>query len=517
MKKIIISLLSFALLLVNIQSVQSLTQTGQINITNNIEDTGITIDGENVSAYQVLQREGYSYKVNAKYIELFENLALENNVTLTGDTELAEYAISFINESNSNDLMNILYQFTIDNNIKTSNTSVFTKSDNLETATIDSLNLGYYIVLYGTTDFTPLASAFVSELNTTVDIYMKASKPTVDKEVYNDDIGDYDSFNSAGINDFVYFKLSTVVPNVSNYDEYIFKMYDQMTTGLSFQNDVTVMINDSNLPAIQLNNYYTVTKIDDQNFIIEFDILNAIDNNILKTGDEISVYYSALLNENAIIGEQGNQNTVNLEYSNNPFMDTVSKTPDVTTTTYTFDLNILKTDATNTPLVGVEFNLYIDEIVGAFTKTTDLDGTNIYTISTESSSNTTTTLITGSNGKIKVLGICEHHNYKLVEIKPLDGYLNLDDVVFDLDVQYDSNGNITFVGSNIDGIDQDGTNYALDLTIINYKEIDLPNTGGAGTWLFLTVGSGFIIISMLFISFIILKQKKSNKHEKTLS
>ena len=89
------------------------------------------------------------------------------------------------------------------------------------------------------------------------------------------------------------------------------------------------------------------------------------DNNNSVTIDKnskIIVKYSATLNENAVVGEAGNTNTVNLVYSNNPNNTSTGTTKDDKVTVYTFQLNVTKVDGTNngTKLAGAKFKLYYE-------------------------------------------------------------------------------------------------------------------------------------------------------------
>ena len=85
-------------------------------------------------------------------------------------------------------------------------------------------------------------------------------------------------------------------------------------------------------------------------------------------GADIVITYSATVNENAVIGNSGNANEVELEYSNNPNIvpggenkpiegDVTGRTPKDYVITYIGGVKIYKVDAEGNKLTGAEFEL----------------------------------------------------------------------------------------------------------------------------------------------------------------
>lgn len=502
MKKILITLIGLCLLLMNMSLISAIENTGTITITNEPTTTGLSISDNEYFLYNVFLRDGYEYIVNDNYVDFFvDKTNYKDDVN-----DLFEVALDYVNHTDQFELVNDLFDYTIENKIDDSYfNSVL---GDCQSTTFNDVKFGYYLILEKNISIGPVATVFVSELDKDINIFIKSSKPTLEKEVYNSFLEDYDSYNSANIGDDVLYKLSTSVFDVSNYDEYLFIVNDILSNGLTFNNDVIVYINeDIYFPtSILSDSYYTVNKYSDQFFSIEFDILAALNDKVISVGDEISIMYSAKLNESALVGDVGNVNTAYLQYSNNPFTDTISTTPEVTTTTFTFELNILKVSTNSEPLAGVQFKLLIDNDIAFFEVDTNLDGTNVYTLSDKGS---TSVLVTGVNGQLKVLGLSELYNYSLIEITPLDGYLNIDDLYFDLVVKYQDN-DVIYVGTSVEGMDQINSNLSLDLTIINYKEIDLPSTGGYGVSNFIIIGSCVVSFSIIYLIFSIVKKRKKD-------
>ncbi len=136
----------------------------------------------------------------------------------------------------------------------------------------------------------------------------------------------------------------------------------------------------------------------------------------IKSYESIKVTYSAVLNKDAVTGADGNQNTAYLDYNNNPYQADSWKTKDDETTVYTYGIEVVKVDEkTKKPLAGAEFSIS--------------DGTTAIQFSQDANTkvyykdvNGSTTLTTGSDGKINVKGLDEG-TYTLTETKAPGGYL----------------------------------------------------------------------------------------------
>ena len=108
--------------------------------------------------------------------------------------------------------------------------------------------------------------------------------------------------------------------------------------------------------------YYTVT-VDEKNankFTVTVDVLKAIQDNKMYTGNKLYTYYTGILNENAKVYKDGKQeNKAYLEYSNNPHNNTTTnKTPEKVVYDWTFKMEINKIDGeSNAPLSDAKFVL----------------------------------------------------------------------------------------------------------------------------------------------------------------
>ena len=79
---------------------------------------------------------------------------------------------------------------------------------------------------------------------------------------------------------------------------------------------------------------------------------------------EVYVYFTATLNESAVLGRTGNVNTACLEYSNTPGLDQkgnpreeTERTPDDFVIAFTYEVDINKVDPSGAALSGAEFTL----------------------------------------------------------------------------------------------------------------------------------------------------------------
>lgn len=173
---------------------------------------------------------------------------------------------------------------------------------------------------------------------------------------------------------------------------------------------------------------------------------------------------------------------------------------------------------TATYLENVKFQMYAiepeDAAVPEATIAELKDGTkgsvatDIYTDSAREEALAEGGIITDASGKLSLYGLNSGKYYYLVETQPLAGYANLTQMVrIYLDPKtstaslqrLDSDGKalgtaLKYVYSNsteklTDTTLQLGTGDFISLSILNFETIDMPTTGGAGTYIFLLLGA----------------------------
>jgi|GEM_PF-791340 len=319
------------------------------------------------------------------------------------------------------------------------------------------------------------------------EIDLKADAPTLEKKVDDSHNGTghgWEDVTEVNIGDTVNFRLKSQVPVTRFWDDeegewypdswytsYTYKIYDQMSKGLTLLDNLPT----SNLlptdpttlvPTVQfvdplgVGTTYTLTRTGGSpDFTItkpapapygtlsglytggssfQLEIHN-IDRDAWADyqGWDIVVTYSARLNDQAVMAPTSNPNRAKLEYSNNPNNTETGETPWDEVDVYTFELVIVKTngDEGQTPpfLAGAEFQLYrcTDPLTGAFAAGTQIQfvqestNPNVYHVATpEELANAgvtkTTTLVSSAGspitGVIRVKGL-DQGVYVLKETK----------------------------------------------------------------------------------------------------
>ena len=352
----------------------------------------------------------------------------------------------------------------------------------------------------------------------------KVVKPTVEKKVYDNDNNDISSAGGWGssadhaINEKFQFQLIAKLPAGRDegraydyYDKYTVCFNDTLSAGITFDNLDTVKIaNVDGDNSKEITNY----KFDDTDlheaghptsFKLSIDDVKtcaAAAGLNLNDGATITVTYTAHLNENAYVNTAGgptdNNNSVFLQYSNNPINTSVGQTPESKVCVYTYQLNNTKyhdDDNPNNVLAGAGFRLYSDEACHdedeIKLKMND-DGTYSRDFSTEGKG---VEMISGQDGQFNVKGL-DAGTYYLRETKTPDGYSACPDTTIVISATHDGN-NVSLSGN-------------LSNKIINNKAggITLPSTGGIGTTLFYVVGGGLMVAAIVLL---VTKKRMENK------
>ena len=262
-------------------------------------------------------------------------------------------------------------------------------------------------------------------------------------------------------------------------------------------------------------------------------------------GGEITITYTATVQNGAVVAGNGNVNTAKIVYSRKTNLTTEetggNKPYEITDkgVVYTFGLNIHKTAKGGTKdgvgLKDVAFDLYkkVD--------TETLNGNSKYPfcgqeyaaisgddavklgLTTNSAENwiKVKTLTTGENGYVSAAGL-PSGTYKLVETKTVDGYnllskpvdakLNLTyAAAWSTTTTYDANGNQTKSTITTPTYKRDGadvTDPSAEIAIVNRAGFTLPVTGGFGTLLFSGIG---VLLVLAGVGVLFSLKKKSNR------
>lgn len=355
------------------------TDSFSIEITN---ANDVVVNGETFNAYKIfdvtynLENNAYKYAV----AEEFNNYSYTvGNETYNKET-LVEYVSGLANDASALNAFAIdVMNWAVNNNVTPAGSATGENGK----ATINLTEAGYYLVtgkanngVEGADKQTVTAACILTTTNPDVTIAVKADAPSIDK-VIDDGTPSGTKHNNVAIGDNVSFKITSAVPKMDGYEKYFFVVNDTMSKGLTLvdvgedgahTNDFTVKIGDTELNPMA-DYSVRVDNNEDGTTGIKIVFNNFIER-ASQSGQTIEITYSAILNEDAVIGVAGNPNAVNLVYSNNPNVipqgenepgnndgNIVGQTPDSETRTYVTGLQILKTDNRNQPLAGAEFTL----------------------------------------------------------------------------------------------------------------------------------------------------------------
>ena len=342
---------------------------------------------------------------------------------------------------------------------------------------------------------------------------------------YND-VADYN------IGDTVPFSFYSAVPDMTNFKTYKYIFHDNMSSGLTFNADsVEVWIGGMELDK---DDYRVVTSeslgdghAHTRGFDVVIDDLKLVAARLRTAyGSDIRVNFTATLNDGAVIGLDGNPNTLTLEYSNNPNDEaqTTTGTPD-TVIVFTYELDVTKVDGktldangkiidTTKMLGDVEFKLYKKvtengkEVTKYVTVADNGKVTGWVTETDDTEGKVGSVLKTAADGTFKVSGL-DDGVYYLEETKPKDGYNTIKDPIQVTISAVTANGqnwtdgtaanaltalNITIGEGNKASTTPGDINTGIVSTIVeNNKGIQLPGTGGIGTTIFYVVG-GILVV-----------------------
>ena len=318
----------------------------------------------------------------------------------------------------------------------------------------------------------------------------------------NDSTGDVSGWQDSAdydIGDYIPFRLQgTVSKDIDSYKTYYYAFHDVEETGLTFDPDsVEVFVGDE-VTGTKITTGYTVdtSPADGCTFEIVFDDLKNIPS--VTANSTITVTYKSQLNGNAVLGEHGNVNKAQLEYSNNPRGDGKGETPWDNVIVFTYKVVVNKIDQAGDPLEGAQFTL---------TKKTK-NGTDVVKTMDVNTTLTQFTLSGLDDGEYTLTETVTPAHYNT--ISPITFTVNADHTItWEADPRNTvltslsgekKVGEITF---NVDK--KAGT---LTTDVVNNIGTTLPGTGGIGTTIFYVVGGGLMVAAAILL---ITKKRMENR------
>ena len=478
MKKIV-SLLLVLMMVLSLSVAASAVQT-TTNGANRTDGT-ITIEDANqnyeYALYKLLHLETYNekndaylYTIEAKWENFFNQDSIKDKyVTID-----ANGYVSWVTNADVVQFAKDALAYADVNKIDpeaTQEDSNFTFDEDGTGGVFSGLSLGYYLV-----DTSMGALCGLDTANPNGTIRPKNGVPTLDKTVQEDSkVADenegYGEDNTADIGQAVNFEVT--IDAKAGAENYVF--HDQLPEGMDF-NAASLKVFCGTDELTKGDDYTLVTNSADcdlENWDCSFEVV--FDEEFLKdleNDDTIYIRYSATLNEKAVIGEDGNENSAQLEYGDG-HKTTIDKT-----TTYTYGFDIFKTDPENNPLQGAEFQL-LDEnknmILLAYN--TETKQYRMATALAENEERQNTIVVSDVSGIVRIVGL-DNGTYYLRETKAPDGYKLLP-----TDKQILIDGENLFVEEKDGAIDS-----SASVQVVNNRGLSLPETGGLGTLLFTVLG-----------------------------
>lgn len=394
--------------------------------------------------------------------------------------------------------------------------------------TLSTDNAGYYLLADATQDNVSnphnySATLLTGLVNKDVTLNVKSTTPVVHKKVMNSEGTKYEDATDYNIGDTVPFMITgTISSQIKSYDNYTYYFTDTLPKGLTLdENSIVVQaenvtsgyaqgIKATDATKLTKDTDYTVTttKNDDgtTTFKVELtDLKKLVTDGKVKTSDTIVVTYNTKLNENAVVGQAGNINNVQLTYSNNPYKDGTGTTTERNAKVYTYELIVNKTGNGGNALTGAGFTLQ------------KKDGDTYKTIATIDPDHTTDNskivakIVNGS--KFEFSGL-DQGEYKIEESTVPKGYKKADDIEFTISATFE-NQNAADAALKTLSVDNTAlsvnkTDSGVIETTVNNKSDSafvLPSTGGMGRYIFLGLGALVVIAAIAAPS---LKKKREN-------
>lgn len=465
MKKMIAMFMMFAMIL-GLNTVAFAAEGNTVHVNTGAYD----VSGVTFEAYRVFDvtksGEKYGYTMTTNFKEFFNGKG-----HITDDAAAYEYV-----KAN---------QATITEELKN---YIATKSTTEDAsaikapgkATFSSLADGYYIIVPSGDTFSPnLVTVAETETKT---VNLKGKKPTTEKKVENQD------WASAQVGKKVTFKVTSQVPDMTGKKNYVFRLEDTLSKGLTMNVDdfKSVKIGET---VLTKDSDYTVkvkpgTKAETTDLVVE---INGFEKYNEKAGSNIVFEYQAEVNKDAVTVEKAT-NEAHVEYGNDPNQMDESQPDKVKV--YTHELTITKVDGKDkASLAGAEFELYEGSSAqGSAIKLVQenaVDGNNVYRVADSTEQTTaTTTVVSPANGTIVIKGL-KAGKYTLKETKAPAGYNKGGDITITITADSVDQGESVIVTGN-------------SIEVKNNSGLQLPSTGGMGTIIFVAAGVcvvGFLIFT----------------------
>lgn len=465
MKKMIAMFMMFAMIL----GLNTVAFAAGGNNTVHVNTGAYNVSNVTFKAYRVFDvtKSGdnkYGYAMTTNFVNFFKEKSL------TTDNDAYNYA-----NDNQKIIADELKEYIATKSTTEDASAIKTPGK----ATFSSLADGYYIIVPSGATFSPNLVTVVGGATETVNL--KGKNPTTEKKVEEKD------WASAQVGKKVTFKVTSQVPDMTGKKNYVFRLKDTLSKGLTMNVDdfKSVKIGET---VLTKNSDYTVkvgpgTEAETTDLVVE---INGFEKYNEKAGSNIVFEYQAEVNKDAVTVENAT-NKAHVEYGNDPNQMGSSQPDKVKVYTHTLTIN--KVDGKDqAPLAGAEFELYEGSPAqGSAIKLVQenaANGNNEYRVADTTDQDTITKVVSPENGKIVIKGL-KAGTYTLKETKAPAGYNKGADATITITAKSEDAGeNVTVTGNTI--------------KVVNNSGVQLPSTGGMGTIIFVAAGVcvvGFLILT----------------------
>lgn len=540
-----------------------------------------TVAGKTLDLYQIFTAtkngDNVAYTLNSAYEGFFQSKITDAS-TLIGEA-LSEKAYDYVKTqvgtdgSNGAAFAKDIMGWILEN----ANTVADTHRTETTTAgstVISDLAYGYYVVYpLGATDTSTApgnekvksVASLVSVTGIDATVNMKSNYPTVDKKIIPAQSGsgitigaivngnwednhqmELDDENESedtiaphgatdekkvgdfGIGDTVTYQLTSKVPDMTGYNSYTFKFSDTLSKGLDLKEVLSVKVGNTILTAKSTGANTYALAYDKSNRTLTVTLNDFYNSYKNRTGDTITVVYTATLNKDAVIGMNPNTNKAVVEYSNDPKSDGTGKSEPSIVDVHTFDFTIFKyylKNETQTGLANAEFELYKANEAGDAADTNAKinivdEGNGVYRQATADEAKatgfTSAKIVSDADGKVLVKGL-DAGTYYLRETKAPEGYNKLlSDIKVEIKPVYDeTTGKLTsysvdytYNGKTTNGAAITNKTDSPEVAVENKTGAQLPSTGSKGA-LMVTL-AGIVLFGVLTASKAFGKKKANN-------
>ena len=470
---------------------------------------GQDLKGQTINLYKLFDvtesgeapNKNYAYTVNTKY-----KATLASVLGIGADSKDEEFAeaVTKLGADNTTGVQNFANTFTtkaLESKLDATATSGKIAEDSNKTSfTFNNLAAGYYLVYV--TGGKEIQSSLVTVDATTNTVNLKTEAPSITKTANK---------TTVNIGDVVTYTVKGSIPDTTGYAEYVYKIHDELSTGLDFVNDATGAALGEGATTVNVTVAFgegvtdaskapTAATLDSTNKKkMSLDLSEWVRANQTNKGKEFTVTYYAKVNANAVVKEK---NSAHLEYGNKPDETTTTTPSEAKTPTYPLDI-LKKEKISEKELAGAKFSLYTSEEDATNgrnpIKVSGSNGNYVVDPTSETAVFESVASIDGKNYNLHVNGLAAG-TYWLVETEAPAGYNKLTAPI-EIKITKSADADVNNWTISKDGVDE--KDKIIDIE--NSTGSLLPSTGGMGTIIFAVIAA--ILVLGVAVSFIRDKRK----------